>query len=1712
MSKHQLNIFVMLLLLGFSQIARGKPAGPLVITGPAIACVGDMKSYSISPATPGSYYYWTVTAGGTLITGNPSNPATIQWMTTGAATVSVTEKTAGGVVLNTGSLNVTVYANPAPFITTDTRVACQTFDSSNPKNHEKHDYLLDDAGGCPKVCEYSYVTYYAHSTTGGTGTWLWNVIGGTIVAGTPTSPVITVHWGPAGSGNISLTETNAGGCVGTKSICINIIDRPKAAFLIQPNTGPVPFYSACLGANLVFVDLSTAGTGSAIVNWTWLFGDGTTAAIPNPSHVYSSTGTFTVDLIVANACGCVDTFQTVVKIDPLKGPDIECPKVVCENDTATYWTSATCGIYNWTVDGGIITAGLGTASITVQWNTGDASGYGYVSLDVSGCAGVCPGTTTIKVPIVQSNPFVTRSPDPLCTNEPYEFGLPLWPSTQYHWGVIGYPSFIVSGVDNNVATIKFPAPGTYMVHGWYKNSLTYCGGDVKFKVTVMDPPTISGDLTACADATTTHPYIMSPGYSGDWTLTGPGGYTLTGTGLATFNGIFPYAGNYTLSVSGSSFCPPLPITIVVQDIPPAPNTIGGPSQVCFGTPYTYNVTSPLAGTVFIWSVVPSGAATLSTTSGSEVTAVWSAPGVISVVRQSVADPHCPSTALSIPVSQFPINPAITGPLTVCANSTMPYTDNYFIADVTTWEILPNTLGSVASGHYNPNMTVLWNNVTVPTNATIKVTVQKCGITVTSTINVLVNPAPVVTISSSVPMPICSGTTVTLTATGGAASYFWDFGDGTTATTTTSYAVHTYNSPHTSTSTLSFVASVTVSGSTVTCPPTGMGTIPISVIPGPYASISPIDPTIWCLPTIPTVNFASVVTNNIGTPTYTWYNGASPIGSGTTIMVNSAGNYHLTITDGSGCSYTSNIVPVTQISCSGGPGCTGPAITMTYTVGPCGHITATVNAPGSIGLNWSATAGYTSFMPTSSGTTYTLNLDYNVPGYYNVFAEAIYPTGCANTYQNIPVPLITHYRYDWDCSTNPYTLNLHDYSDVLAGYSISSYAWTVSGVGGGSAGTANCSFTPAAGTHTINYTVMVGTVSCTVTNTINAVAVTTVNFTPSTTSTCEGIPVNFTMSVSGGAAGSWVWNYGDGSTNSNLPTTTRNFSYSTTSPPSVNYPVNLSGVNVIGCPFSVTHPITIWHNNVSGKVSPDPYVACGGSVLLSYTADPGTVSPSTYLWSNGPSTATDNVSITGGYYVTVWDIHSCRSVTKPNKIAILNSTPPTIYGDNTYCVGETVKLGGYMGSGYTYQWYKGLVPAPIPGATTYNLVQSGLTAGTYYYQLKVVTPVFMGITCTLSSAVYTVTVNNLPSPPVISGPSVVSCPLYILKLSATGAPGTFNWSSGSPAYGPTDLVYHGGAVRCWLTDVNGCVSHADVVVPNSPDSYRDWFPQGCYDYCRNVLGAGGIQVYGPPGTFVLWNWMMGYSPILSGTNSVITPLTLTGPGNYELNLGNGLCTATFAEMEVSVKDCQCKPVIKTVDIICDPDPGHPHGYIVTVYLNNPDPINPLTVTLGMNIGPLVPFTVTVPPLTFGMPFTFNFTTLAVPPPSSATVWAHFYTPQGDCWDNFKVNLPACTWVPEKHAGNGNDEENVVPQVVTGMLVYPNPAQTAVTVNYIYGKESTADRRIKIYDALGRKIADMQVTDAAGSVTIPLNSVAAGTYLVRMEESGQTVHLQHLSVTH
>ncbi|BBO70793.1 hypothetical protein DSCA_47230 [Desulfosarcina alkanivorans] len=85
------------------------------------------------------------------------------------------------------------------------------------------------------------------------------------------------------------------------------------------STGPVPtgptaaFAYTTAGLSAAFTDQSTA-VDAGITGWQWDFGDGRSASVQHPEHVYAAAGTYTVTLTVTDGNGLRDTISQVLSV------------------------------------------------------------------------------------------------------------------------------------------------------------------------------------------------------------------------------------------------------------------------------------------------------------------------------------------------------------------------------------------------------------------------------------------------------------------------------------------------------------------------------------------------------------------------------------------------------------------------------------------------------------------------------------------------------------------------------------------------------------------------------------------------------------------------------------------------------------------------------------------------------------------------------------------------------------------------------------------------------------------------------------------------------------------------------------------------------------------------------------------------------------------------------------------------------------------------------------------------------------------------------------------------------------------------------------------------------------------------------------------------------------------------------------------------------
>ena len=207
-----------------------------------------------------------------------------------------------------------------------------------------------------------------------------------------------------------------------------------------------------------------------------------------------------------------------------------------------------------------------------------------------------------------------------------------------------------------------------------------------------------------------------------------------------------------------------------------------------------------------------------------------------------------------------------------------------------------------------------------------------------------------------------------------------------------------------------------------------------------------------------------------------------------------------------------------------------------------------------------------------------------------------------------------------------------------------------------------------------------------------------------------------------------------------------------------------------------------------KALPDSNVTLSRSVTfcagdsIRLTAAAG----NTYLWSNGATTQSIVVKVSGSYYVTVTNPNGC-SVKSKTIVITVNPLPaiPTINagGSTTLCQGGTVILTSSAATGNLWS----------NGAATQSITVS--SGGNYFVTVT------NNFGCSRTSASVAVTVNPLPVKPTVSASgSTTFCSNSSITLTSSAATGN-TWSTGATTQ--TIVVSTAGTFSVTVTNSNGC---------------------------------------------------------------------------------------------------------------------------------------------------------------------------------------------------------------------------------------------------------------------------------------------------------------------
>ncbi|MEM9327132.1 MAG: PKD domain-containing protein [Bacteroidota bacterium] len=173
---------------------------------------------------------------------------------------------------------------------------------------------------------------------------------------------------------VSLVARNTNGCVDSTAREITIFPLPETGFTAT---------DVCQGLETSFTNTSQIPSGT--LSYSWTYGDGATATIDNPDHIYEAPGSYPVGLTSTSNHGCLTTTHRTITVydqpDAAFTVDDVCVDtlVALNNTTSTRFTSTVVS-YDWDLDDGTTSTdkdpshqyeSSGTYSVTLKATTED---------------------------------------------------------------------------------------------------------------------------------------------------------------------------------------------------------------------------------------------------------------------------------------------------------------------------------------------------------------------------------------------------------------------------------------------------------------------------------------------------------------------------------------------------------------------------------------------------------------------------------------------------------------------------------------------------------------------------------------------------------------------------------------------------------------------------------------------------------------------------------------------------------------------------------------------------------------------------------------------------------------------------------------------------------------------------------------------------------------------------------------------------------------------------------------------------------------------------------------------------------------------------------------------------------------------------------------------------------------------------------------------
>ncbi len=1110
-------------------------------------------------------------------------------------------------------------------------------------------------------------TVFTITSTGGfidrISTWQWDFGDGDLITlNAPVNPVKHIY--PSNAiYQVTLSVTDTNGCHYTLTHPVVVLEHPMAFFNFDtPN---------CFGITTQFTDLCQNPPGQGyLTQWIWNFGDGSpvqTINFPpmpvpyNPTHTYTSPGTYMVTLTVSNSKGCSDTYQAPVTIARLPVAGFSYQGNCQDLATAFFDNSNPNGggqITGWHWDFGDAISGTpNTSLLQYPSHTYSVPGPYTVTLIITNLNG-CKDTIAKGI-MVKTSPLVDFTNDTACLGTATHF----WADTLVS-DPLAIAQYLWDFGDNNTSLVR-NASNTYVAPGTYTVSLTItdtagCSNVKTHTITVHPSPVahFTATNTTCQGqvVTFTDQSVANSAYMSRWVWDfGDGSPPQTFTFPAlppnpntTYTYTNPGTFGVTLTVTNSDGCTHSETRVI--EVLSAPVADFSSSDRCVSTAVSFTdksaVVLPQALSSWRWNFGEPSSGTANTSTLQNPVHTYSTVNTFTVTLITFTANGCSDTIThdvttqALPVVDFTFTSA-------CMGNPVQFSPGAGMSP----GAIGNWLWSFGDGGTAGTQAPVHTYTAPGTyNITLSVT-DTAGCSNVKTGSITIKPSP--DASFSISGPGCQGDTIRFINTtavlpsGFIARYLWNFGDGNTQSVffpSSPDVTHQYFNSGTFNVSLLVVSSDS-------CSDTYSGIVTIQ--PRPTAAFMHGSACQGGA-----VQFTDISNSNTTGSISGWAWDFGDAASGTANQstlqnpahtYNTSGTYTvlLSVTLSGGCSDDTTMQVVVAAP---------PTVDFTSVAGCNGdttEFTSTVNPAGTQGWFWQFGDGGTSVIPDPIHI-------YANAGTYQVILTITDTAGCVNSKTKAvvvaPAPLAAFAVSSPGCSGLPVILT--DLSSASGG-SLGTWYWTF---GDGNDTTYNSvlpTFTHTytqPGTFTITLKVITAT-GCENTTThtaiISASPIADFNY----GGTCQGQSTQFTDITNlngGGTLTQHTWNFGDPA--SGIQNTSTQTNPVHTYALAGTYTVVLTTVNASGCNDSVSRSVVI-----SPKPGVDFYadsLVCMGSTTTFYTDTTATqVAAVTYYnWDfgdGGPHAFTRNAShsytVAGTYTVrlTIQDTLGCgNTITHP----------------------------------------------------------------------------------------------------------------------------------------------------------------------------------------------------------------------------------------------------------------------------------------------------------------------------------------------------------------------------------------------------------------------------------------------------------------------------------